>query len=151
MTLYNVDNDIMAMIVLENYGQGFHLTGSRFFGDSTAHSDWDFFTQDNSGVRSYLKGANFEDLAASNVARLEELYPDDSNICSVMQRGNVQVQLVKDVVFKLKAQDLLNTTPIRQCFLVCPKSNRNQLLVNGRYLPTRRDWWRFAYMFLSNK
>jgi len=38
----------------------FHLTGSRFFGNVTDNSDWDFFVEHQDGLRDWLEARGFE-------------------------------------------------------------------------------------------
>lgn len=102
----------------------FHLTGSRFFETENSFSDWDFFAQDSPETRDWLRRNDFtyvsnEDIVAD--------YMNDLNCADVFQRGNVQVQLVKDAHAKMHVQTL-----IKKRTLVSLVSKRD---------PSRRNLW----------
>ena len=45
--------------ILENSKFAFQLTGSRFFGNATEKSDWDFFVQNSPEAIDFLRSNNF--------------------------------------------------------------------------------------------
>lgn len=87
----------------------FHLTGSRFFGQVEKHSDWDFFVEHSDDVIIFLTELGF----SANI--MTTAYLGDPEVVEVMSvkdfhQGTctrIDIQLVKDVSLKLKAQDLL--------------------------------------------
>ena len=86
----------------------FHLTGSQFFGNARVDSDYDFLVQDSLQVREFLQSSGFKKLHNSGY--------DDSSIVAVfhyhgVNKPSVDVQCVKNVEVKLKAQDL-----VRECY-----------------------------------
>lgn len=77
----------------------FYLTGSRFWGTECCQSDWDFFTNENQMVYSWLVQNGFEIVSKSTYT--------DLNCSTVMQKGKIQVQLVKDAKVKNDIQNIL--------------------------------------------
>jgi hypothetical protein len=112
----------------------FHLTGSRYFGNSTNQSDWDFFVQDSDGVRNWLDANGFK------INKNSKYYSD--GFCVDVYRLNItyynwiDVQVVSDSVLKLKAQDLIKKT-------VPPSALENKAFA--------RIVWRLALESLSTK
>ena len=100
-----------TLVLMEDVGHTFQLSGSRFFGTDTPKSDWDFFTQDTQGVRLWLRINGFA------------LYPNTSSYAGdgfcvdvfVFNGGGmdddlsqqIHVQVVKDFVLKQNIQDKL--------------------------------------------
>ena len=88
--------------VLEESPFVFHLTGSRFFGDSKESSDWDFFTQYSNEVETFLKNYGFD---------YHIDYKDEG--ISVVMRGilpgdrQADIILVDDIDTRIKAQEIL--------------------------------------------
>lgn len=78
---------------LEELPQAVHLTGSRLFGNHTSNSDWDFYTQWSQDLEDTLLKNGWK------VVPLSEGYMD-SNMCVVMKKGNVDLQLVHDVYIR---------------------------------------------------
>lgn len=126
---------VVKMIESEH---NFHLTGSRFFGNSTNQSDWDFFIQDSPQVRNWLVANNFK------INKNSKYYSDDS--CVDVYRYYItdykidahwiDVQIVNDVSLKIKAQDLIKLT-------VPPNALENKAFA--------RIVWRLALESLSTK
>lgn len=86
----------------------FHLTGSQFFGNARADSDYDFLVQDSLEVREFLQSLGFKKLYNSGY--------DDSSIVAVfhyhgVNEPSVDVQCVENLEVKLKAQGI-----IRDCY-----------------------------------
>lgn len=77
----------------------FHLTGSRYFGNSGPHSDYDYFVQDGLGVMHELVNAGFFHC-------MDESYCD-KNTTFVFKKDDVHIQLTKDVNKKIIAQRLI--------------------------------------------
>lgn len=77
----------------------FYMTGSRFWGNYYSKSDWDFFTHENQMVYSWLVQNGFEVVSKSTYT--------DLNCSTVMQKGKIQVQLVKDAKVKNDIQKIL--------------------------------------------
>ena len=83
-------------------GYFFVVTGSRFFGLQTPESDWDFFTEDTGLVRQFLIRSGFK--------MNETSYSYDKSIKAVFEKDNVHVQLIDDVLKKIKIQNKLFST-----------------------------------------
>lgn len=122
---------IMKMMESEH---NFHLTGSRFFGNSTNHSDWDFFIQDSPQVRNWLVANNFK------INKNSKYYSDgfcvDVYRYYITDTHWIDVQIVNDVSLKIKAQDLIKLT-------VPPNALENKAFA--------RIVWRLALESLSTK
>ena len=82
----------------------FYLTGSRFFAldKMTPLTDYDYMVQVRSGIEAELIELGFNTIA-------DYTYTDNATVC-VMRRGNVDVQIVRDVRVKLLAQFYLYAT-----------------------------------------
>lgn len=109
--------------------EGMHLTGSRFFGNVSPTSDWDFFCQDSEDNRNTLTSLGFK--------KQFLCYPDpDVNTNEVWRhtRYPIHVQLEKDVNLKATVQQKIASLPpmILESFLGSPKT-------------IRREWWNFFY------
>jgi hypothetical protein len=87
---------------LEKSEHTFYLTGSRFFGGYSIHSDWDYFVKDSLGVRGFLLRLGFQE-----EENLDLKMYDDSTIVTVMSFNDIQIQLVHDADFKHQVQTLL--------------------------------------------
>lgn len=83
----------------------FYLTGSRFFGNFTKYSDWDFFVKDSLEVRNFLQEIGFS-------IHLKDYTYKDRNLNFIVCHNNVpiQIQLVNDADLKICAQVLLFET-----------------------------------------
>lgn len=81
----------------------FHLTGSRFFGNATDESDWDFFAEYDMGLLKKLFDLGFYDRTISS-------YGGDTQLVYLMEWENIQIQLVRDIRTKIAAQALLALT-----------------------------------------
>lgn len=82
----------------------FHLTGSQFFGNARVDSDYDFLVQDSLQAREFLQSLGFKKLHSSEY--------NDSSIVAVFRycqgdSTSVDIQCVKNVEVKLKAQKLI--------------------------------------------
>ena len=75
----------------------YHLTGSRFFRTATKESDWDFFAEES--AMFYLEENGW--LLTC---------PADMYDAVTFVKGNVHVQLVEDILLKLRVQSRL--TPV---------------------------------------
>lgn len=92
------------LMYLDSCAFKFYLTGSRFFGNTTQFSDYDFCVEYSSEVETFLKSYSFKK-------------DDNSYYCSAIQQtvavyknGEVHVQLIENVERKLKAQEFLLKT-----------------------------------------
>jgi hypothetical protein len=81
--------------VLETSPFTFYFTGSRYFNSNAWNSDWDFFTQNSTVVLAFLLEKGF--------TKITSLYVDMMTV-DVYRKGNVDIQLVKDVETKVKAR-----------------------------------------------
>lgn len=100
MTIKNM-NDITPVIVSELLKSSFdfYITGSRFWGNLNALSDWDFFVQESQEVTSYLMHMGF-------TTDPHHQY-DDPLTVEVMKRGLIHVQIVHDAALKHVIQQTL--------------------------------------------
>ena len=110
---------------LQEHSEEFFLTGSRFFGNATPSSDWDFFAA--SHLEGWLRNRYFVENS-----KLKH-YQQDVEIVKVLSKGEVQVQLVLSPEKKRKAQDILKglPQPAFRAFLETPKHRQAQ-------------WWSWA-------
>ena len=126
--------DILLPCVMEEMVYSshiFHLTGSRYFRHAESLSDYDFFTQDSPEVRAWLLGQGFGPVSSDFKA-----YPDDPNIAEVWEKGAVQIQLVRDVNGKIKAQNILCSLPSIPWAGETDKYLRKHMA---------RKWWQWAF------
>jgi hypothetical protein len=79
---------------LQSLSDKFYLTGSRAFGTSKEHSDWDYFAQDSDMLRQKLTSFGFEldDMAGYTTSSV------------VFRCLNVHVQLVPNAALKERVQ-----------------------------------------------
>ena len=101
---------------LEDSPFEFYLTGSRFFGNFRQDSDYDFFVDEN--IVPWLIENGFERLPTHNYLDLLTV--------SVFQKGNVHIQVVKDVVLKSRVQQLIKET-IPGIYFTFNKTNHSLL------------------------
>lgn len=98
---------VVSMMSSEKYK--FHLTGSRFFGNSKENSDWDFFTEYSISVKSYLSDMGFVTLTESCRSY------NDQETRSVMRfidnKLQIDVQLVNDVKKKVRVNNAIKHRP----------------------------------------
>jgi len=88
------------------------LTGSRFFNTATEYSDWDFFVDgDEPGLEPWLADRGWEELDRSRGLHHFPQYAGDPNIAQVYEKGEVQLQLVRDFLVKVRAQEILTNDP----------------------------------------
>lgn len=108
----------------------YYVTGSRFFGNARADSDFDYFTQNTFDTRMWLKRNGFRKLPEG-----ASYYNCDINLAQVYRKGNVDIQLVKDVSKKLKAQEILKANGV----------------LNNLDKSARRAAWNDTYRFMARK
>jgi hypothetical protein len=95
---------------MRNSNIEFYLTGSRYFGNVHQDSDWDFFTSYTRETETWLLEQGFKKLDSLD----DEISYKDSVTISVwrLEKG-IDVQLVKSVNQKLKAQQILSLPSFR--------------------------------------
>ena len=85
-------------------GFGFHLTGSRHFGNSHPQSDWDYIVQDSSHLRVFLHDLGFQ------YVKDREHYNDiNTTLVCTLQYGpepcqKIDVQCSRNIDEKIRAQ-----------------------------------------------
>ena len=86
----------------------FYLTGSRFFSSHVPeNSDWDFFVQDLFSDLSLGLPSIYSWLDQNGFIKKEfHPYVDGDNTAEVWERGNVDIQIVKDAKKKNKIQEM---------------------------------------------
>jgi hypothetical protein len=92
-------NASTSLVLLQTLPYDFYLTGSRFFGNPTKESDWDFYCEYNENLIDTLKDHGFRTLIPTTYR--------DANTSLVLRRDNVDIQFVKDFAKKHKVQSLL--------------------------------------------
>lgn len=92
-----------------------HLTGSRYFANST-DSDFDFFMQESIEAQRELIGAGFK--------RVPTVGKCGPNMVAIYRKGNIDVGLVADLQRKKFEQKILSTSPARALMCVLPKPFR---------------------------
>lgn len=84
----------------------FYLTGSRFFGSHSPHSDWDFFTSDSPALRAELTQRSFTPIPLSDPSYRDK-YLTDVFRKTTSEGLTIDIQLYPDhevVQAKLQAQ-----------------------------------------------
>lgn len=116
----------------------FYPTGSRFFGNATEESDYDFFVEDTQPVLTFLENLGFNPLGGNYYG------PDplDRNTRVVMRKlvrdgeypgagaygihlprwTHIDIQICKDIYMKQQAQEILSNHRFK--FYLVPKSCR---------------------------
>ena len=107
----------------------FFQAGSFFFECARDDSDWDWYTQWSPEVQTFLLSLGFSRIATR--CRMEIDYPDTSYTIGVLQRGNVQVQMLKDVERMRRTRNLLFTT-LAEVHLVADQATRD-IMWRGAY------------------
>jgi len=98
----------------------FYLTGSRFFGNVTEKSDWDFFVKDSPEVREFLESICFSYEYQGNSGYKDAFLT--TVMYSRIPRG-IHVQLINEVELKVKVQNYLKDFPWDSI----PKENRDAI------------------------
>jgi hypothetical protein len=78
----------------------FYLTGSYYFGCARPDSDLDFVAQYSPELFKWLEANGFKSILSAH-------YNNSLMTRYVMERGNVQVQLARDVAEKCRVRDLV--------------------------------------------
>lgn len=102
LLLSAVDSSVTPRCV---QGVDFYLTGSRYFGGYTDTSDYDYFTEDTQSTAKLLEEHGFRKLGFTD-------YKDEltSSVYRVEIDGKrIDIQLVKDVRLKIRAQQILSS------------------------------------------
>ena len=96
--------------ILKSSDFKFFLTGSRFFDTCTAHSDYDFFTQDTNDVRTFLKVLLFKEHHNYNYSHLDLLTNTVLKLDpSIEFPVSIDIQLVSNASLKSEVQDTIKT------------------------------------------
>jgi hypothetical protein len=91
-----------ALLDLTNHDYTFYLDGSRYHGDATKESDFDFYTLDWDRVNHYLQGLVWKPV---------DYDYRDSNSVNIYYKGNVQVITVKNVIARQAIQKYMEGKP----------------------------------------
>lgn len=112
---------VPVFLQMGNSEFSFHLTGSRYFGNSKQNSDYDFMVEDSPEVQQFLNVLGFK--------KLEIDCYDDAATSVVFNwsqgKQSVDVQCVKNIETKLRAQELLRK--MYGCELPAEKSDRRKV------------------------
>ena len=125
---------------LESLEHPVFITGSRFFGDWSKTSDYDFFIQYDKRVESALLNAGFVKNDVPNMNR----YMGDPSLVKLLggPSGSVHVQLVEDAVKKNRVQHILRTAkflPYRPDSSMKRPQRKSQ----------ERDIWSYAWLLVD--
>lgn len=105
----------------------FSLTGSRFFGNATAVSDWDFFVLNSKSVRNFLESIGFSEISTEEMVDLGYDRSQFSHIYELKcSDGVIQVQCVQDCVGKKIAQEKIKEFLLED-FVKMDKEQRKRL------------------------
>lgn len=111
-----------AVLELNIFPYQFFLTGSRYFGNYTAQSDWDFFVEYGGDLIVKLRSIGFEQVSDSTYS--------DSGLMFLFQKQDqgtvVQIQIVRDVRIKRMAQYILNNR-LKTKYMTATKEERGTL------------------------
>lgn len=108
---------------IANSEQPFFLTGSRYFGTQRTNSDFDFVTKNTPEIVLALREYGF--------TRISYGRNTDSQLISVWEYGNVQIQLRPHICAFLRAQELINKLPANA------KTDINS------------EMWKYAFLFAN--
>lgn len=113
--------------ILNNLPQTFYLTGSRFFGNNFADSDYDFFVSSTEASPSLFLSLGFKEIP---VEGMTDLGYDSSQFNTIMERvidGKViQIQIVDNIWAKIRVQDEIKSLFLSQ-FNAMSKPDRKKL------------------------
>lgn len=111
----------------------YHLTGSRFFGNYTPESDYDYFVQYDNTVTADLISAGFKKCGKS--------YQEDPFGCMVFIRDNIHVQIIYDANRKKYVQEILKPYFKRYN----PDKATAKIMWHLTYDLTESSYWEKAY------
>lgn len=83
----------------------FYLTGSRFFGNNKATSDWDFFVRNQVGIVEYLETLGFSMAPRHN-------YLDSNTVLVMRHSDGIDVQIVVEDDLKNNIQYIMKQNGI---------------------------------------
>lgn len=89
-----------AALALDVSGDAFYLTGSRYMGCEGPDSDWDFMAEDSYPTRVFLHQSGFTTV-------FQDYSERDPRTKDVLEKGNVQVQLVNNVMLRRHVRDTI--------------------------------------------
>lgn len=107
------DNTLKAIFILDRAKTLFHTCGSRFFGDATKESDFDFFTEYSPELYKGLKSMGFRDREEEDEKKIKNnpdfqyIYYRDVNTQKILEMGDVQCMLVISTKARLMAQQTI--------------------------------------------
>ncbi len=131
--LVTVESPVRQQLISSRFV--FTLTGSRFFGGYTANSDWDFFIQESGEVERFLSSIGFLPLSFTN-------YKDE--LTSKVYRHSqekIDVQLVKNSVIKLRAQEILYNIQVSSPYFAT--------IFKEKWF-VREMFWNFAFLMANS-
>ena len=85
------------------------MTGSRFFGNHTEQSDYDYFTNDSKEVYHYLRTLGFE--LSGDLVDLPNYQDKLTRSVLIHKKDNIHIQLVYDAERKIKIQNFIKNNP----------------------------------------
>lgn len=112
------DETQLALAYLYGSQMIYQITGSRFFGNATEQSDYDFFTEYSKEVAT--------DLEANGFKRDNSWYIGDPALQMLYKRGSVQIQLVNDAPKKEAIQKAIKHYAVH-IYLGMSKRDRRKL------------------------
>ena len=115
-----------VLMTLSSLSESFYLTGSRFFGNASPNSDWDFFASDCMNAKQ-LENLGFKKISSEVMT---DMGYDRSQFASIWEfeavDGVLQIQLIQNVLAKQHVQNLI-FTEYKEQFNAMPKERRKQL------------------------
>ena len=113
---------LSALDIIRNLPYEFYPTGSRFFGEATEQSDYDYYTLSTSQVRKDLKKAGFIEQYDENAYNLH-----DEEVVVVLHKENVDVQLVQDLARRHLAIQAMSDPYVKSYLYSIDKSVRKYI------------------------
>ena len=90
----------MTLVELQGSTTDFFLTGSRFFGNATEQSDWDFYAEYTYDLKKSMSLQGWKEAKACQ-------YRMDPNVATVLKKSGIHVQLVRHLKIKHVCQEAL--------------------------------------------
>lgn len=100
-----IDPTTQALLQLDRSDRFWHPCGSRYFGDSTDTSDFDFFAEHTEELQNYLATRGFK------LTKKAEYM--DVNTISIFEKGKVHAIFVRSVEARQTVQKFLKNVPKR--------------------------------------
>lgn len=101
-------DSIIALLC--SFNETFYLTGSRFFGNASSNSDWDFFVSNCNSTKKKLENIGFKEI---NSEVMVDMGYDRTQFATILEYqaedGVIQVQFVQNPYAKNRVQELIKS------------------------------------------